>query len=298
MEGYAVLSKLIDVQLFGGMVPEEARVIGLIQCEWAVSLHDIRVEAATITSAFSSAESKSVGSMGKKYFVPYGLYASGWSYAASRRREFGDLAGAKIGVRELLMFEEGLLNGSSHGRTTVKGFVEPLMVVKVVKTERVKSRYDGLSDTLAVKLSEDALDRGVLDAKGVTLKLDRLKKALASTDYEKVQVYVSESGSRRFPEIARFKKGYADLSVVEDDLESGWEYVVVYEVKQSNPNGDPDMDNMPRRYAGTEIGIISPERQKRWIRDYLEDMGEMIFVTRRGKVQKAKDRLKEIEDLI
>lgn len=295
VDGIGALPKLLDVKLFGGMVPDVAKVIGAVHCDWASSLHPIKIEEATITSAFSSAEKKTVGTMGRKYFVPYGLYGASFTYSASRAREFGNYVGDRLTVRDMELFEEGLLNGASHGRTGMKGYVEPLFVLKVVKDEKVKSRFDYLAEEVQVNVTGYG---EVHKSSDVELNMKRLYQALANKDYVKVQAYVSPSGLRRYKELAHLNKKFGGLTVCEDDLDSSWEYIVVYEVKHSNPNGDPDMDNMPRRFEGTDIGMISPERQKRWIRDYLEDQGELIFITRRGKVQKAKDRLKEIEDLI
>lgn len=295
VDGIGSLAKLLDVKLFGGMVPDVAKVIGAVHCDWASSLHPIKIEEATITSAFSSGEKKTVGTMGRKYFVPYGLYGASFTYSASRAREFGNFVGDRLTVRDLELFEEGLLNGASHGRTGMKGYVEPLLVVKVVKDVRVKSRFDYLAEEVVVDVLADG---EVHRSEDLRFQMKRLYSALSSDDYVKVQSYVSPSGLRRFKELGTLHKKFGEMSICEEDLESSWEYIVIYEVKHSNPNGDPDMDNMPRRFEGTDIGMISPERQKRWIRDYLEDMGELIFITRRGKVQKAKDRLKEIEDLI
>lgn len=296
-EGYKVLSKLLDVKLFGGMVPDEARVIGVLQCEWMKSLHEIKVETTTLTSAFSSSETKTAGTMGKKHFIPYGLYCGGWLYSASRAREFKTIAESALSVEDLTLFEEGLIYGSSHGRSAMKGIVEPLLIVKVIKDKEVKSRYDGLSEEVEVEIKVDE-GKYIYGSNDISLKLSKLKNVLKRDDYKKVQVYVNSSAEGRYKDLKEFKKKYSPLTVCEEDLESGWEYVVIYEVKHSNPNGDPDMDNMPRRWEGTDIGIISPERQKRWIRDYLEDNNKLIFVTRRGKVQKAKERMKEIENLI
>jgi Cas7 group CRISPR-associated protein Csh2 len=296
-EGYKVLSKLLDVKLFGGMVPDEAKVIGVLQCEWLSSLHEIKIELTKLTSAFSSSETKTAGTIGKRYFVPYGLYSGGWIYSASRASEFKKIAESPLSVSDLTWFEEGLVNGSSHGRSAMKGFVEPLLIVKVIKDESVKSRYDGLSEDVEVSLNVSS-GKDVFGSKDINLKLSKLKQSLKRKEYKNIQVYINESAEGRYKELKDFKKIYGKLEVEETDLNCSWEYVIIYEVKQSNPNGDPDMDNMPRRWEGTDIGIISPERQKRWIRDYLEDMGELIFVTRRGKVQKAKERMKEIENLI
>lgn len=293
-KGYGVLGKLLDVKLFGGMVPNEARVIGSIQCEWGVSLHPVKIETTTLTSAFKSGVNKGQGAMGKKHFIPYGLYVSGFQYSSTRDDRFKEFVGEGLNVDDMKLFEESLLYGSSEGRTATKGFIEPIAIVKVVKSKEVKSRYDFLNEGVSV----GRLGDHILSHKDLSMDTKILRKTLKKECYDRVEVFVKEGMGDKYKDLRYLKRGRGDLSVKEEDLDKGWEYVVIYEVKQSNPNGDPDMDNMPRRWEGTDIGIISPERQKRWIRDYIEDKGELIFITRKGKVQKAKERMKEIEDLI
>lgn len=296
-KGNEVISKLIDVKLFGGMIPEEARLVGSIQFEWGRSLHNIEIENVTVTSAFSSSEEKLNGSFGSRYVIPYGIYGTGVIYSPSRNKSTKELCGNGLTVEEYELFEEGLKYGVLSGRSGVKGFIEPILVIKVVKKKELKNRYDSLSDEVNLNILNDKL----LSHKDVEINLSGLRRILESnkkTSYDRIEVFTSEGGARKYKDLKQIKNKYKEFTVKEEDLECGIEYIVLYEIKYSNPNGDPDMDNMPRRWEGTDVGIISPERQKRWIRDYLEEEGELILISRQGKTKKAKDRLKEIEDLL
>lgn len=50
----------------------------------------------------------------------------------------------------------------------------------------------------------------------------------------------------------------------------------IYDAKMCNPNGDPDDENKPRMDYETETNLVSDVRLKRYLRDYLEDKGELI----------------------
>lgn len=54
----------------------------------------------------------------------------------------------------------------------------------------------------------------------------------------------------------------------------------LYDAKLCNPNGDPDDENKPRMDYETETNLVSDVRLKRYVRDYLEDLGNAIFVAR------------------
>lgn len=53
----------------------------------------------------------------------------------------------------------------------------------------------------------------------------------------------------------------------------------IYDAKMCNPNGDPDEENKPRMDYETGRNLVSDVRLKRYIRDYLQDKGELIFVS-------------------
>lgn len=53
--------------------------------------------------------------------------------------------------------------------------------------------------------------------------------------------------------------------------------LLVIEVRNSNPNGDPDQESDPRQRTGDERGIISPVSFKRKLRDLVEDKGGPVW---------------------
>jgi len=84
------------------------------------------------------------------------------------------------------------------------------------------------------------------------------------------------------------------------------EIVFLYDIKDTNPNGDPLDENKPRIDEETGINIVTDVRLKRTIRNYLMNFKEKeIFVKEitdeEGKIQdaklRAKDFLKEVNNL-
>jgi CRISPR-associated protein Csh2 len=72
------------------------------------------------------------------------------------------------------------------------------------------------------------------------------------------------------------------------------EILFIYDVKDSNPNGDPFDENKPRIDEETGKNIVTDVRLKRTIRDYLHDFkGEEIFIR---EVKKDDGNLKTKED--
>ena len=53
-------------------------------------------------------------------------------------------------------------------------------------------------------------------------------------------------------------------------LKNRYEFVLLYDVENGNPNGDPDAGNMPRIDAETSHGIVTDVCLKRKIRNYAE----------------------------
>lgn len=49
------------------------------------------------------------------------------------------------------------------------------------------------------------------------------------------------------------------------------DFLLLFEVTNGNPNGDPDMGNMPRLDPNTNLGLITDVCQKRKIRNFVED---------------------------
>ena len=57
------------------------------------------------------------------------------------------------------------------------------------------------------------------------------------------------------------------------------EFVILFDVRDGNPNGDPDADNMPRIDPETRQGLVTDVSLKRKVRDYAQSvLDEEIFI--------------------
>lgn len=54
------------------------------------------------------------------------------------------------------------------------------------------------------------------------------------------------------------------------EIKNRYEFTVLFDVENGNPNGDPDMGNMPRTDPETSIGLVTDVCLKRKIRNYVE----------------------------
>lgn len=59
-----------------------------------------------------------------------------------------------------------------------------------------------------------------------------------------------------------------------DVIHNRYEFVILFDVENGNPNGDPDADNMPRIDAETSYGLVTDVCLKRKIRNYVEMVKE------------------------
>lgn len=70
-------------------------------------------------------------------------------------------------------------------------------------------------------------------------------------------------------------------------IKNRYEFVLLFDVENGNPNGDPDAGNLPRIDAETSKGIVTDVCLKRKIRNYIEikhgnDAGYHIYVKEKG----------------
>ena len=80
-----------------------------------------------------------------------------------------------------------------------------------------------------------------------------------------------------------------------DNIKNRNEFLFLYDIKNGNPNGDPD-ENRPRIDDVTKRCYVTDVRLKRFVRDYLiQTNGEdSILVTKLGtKTVNLTDRVKE-----
>ena len=61
-------------------------------------------------------------------------------------------------------------------------------------------------------------------------------------------------------------------------ISNRYEFVLLYDVENGNPNGDPDAGNMPRIDPETGYGIVTDVCLKRKVRNYAEMKGQRIYV--------------------
>lgn len=57
---------------------------------------------------------------------------------------------------------------------------------------------------------------------------------------------------------------------MENAIKNRYEFVILFDVENGNPNGDPDAGNQPRKDPETGIGIVTDVCIKRKIRNYIE----------------------------
>lgn len=67
-----------------------------------------------------------------------------------------------------------------------------------------------------------------------------------------------------------------------DTIKNRYDFVLLFDVKDGNPNGDPDAGNLPRVDAETGQGLVTDVCLKRKVRNYVQVKGQEIFVKEKG----------------
>ena len=57
-------------------------------------------------------------------------------------------------------------------------------------------------------------------------------------------------------------------------IKNRYDFVILFDVENGNPNGDPDAGNMPRVDPETGYGLVTDVCLKRKIRNYVETVKE------------------------
>ena len=57
-------------------------------------------------------------------------------------------------------------------------------------------------------------------------------------------------------------------------IKNRYDFLILFDVENGNPNGDPDAGNMPRIDPETNLGIVTDVCIKRKIRNYVEAVRE------------------------
>ncbi|MBZ4219617.1 MAG: type I-C CRISPR-associated protein Cas7/Csd2 [Chlorobium sp.] len=79
------------------------------------------------------------------------------------------------------------------------------------------------------------------------------------------------------------------------NLEKRYDFVLLFDVKDGNPNGDPDAGNLPRMDAETGMGLVTDVCLKRKVRNYVQLSGQDIFIKEKGVLNTLIDEAHEQE---
>ena len=75
-------------------------------------------------------------------------------------------------------------------------------------------------------------------------------------------------------------------------IKNRYDFVILFDVENGNPNGDPDAGNMPRVDPETGYGLVTDVCLKRKIRNYVEtvkedDPGYRIYIKDQVPLQRS-----------
>ena len=78
------------------------------------------------------------------------------------------------------------------------------------------------------------------------------------------------------------------------EIKNRYDFMLVFDVKDGNPNGDPDAGNLPRVDAETGQGLVTDVCLKRKVRNYIQltqgdRVGYDIFVKEKAILNKEID---------
>lgn len=74
-----------------------------------------------------------------------------------------------------------------------------------------------------------------------------------------------------------------------DSIRNRYDFVLIFDVQDGNPNGDPDAGNLPRLDAETGCGLVTDVCLKRKIRNYAMLKGQSIFVKEKAVLNQMID---------
>ncbi|MBI4027598.1 MAG: type I-C CRISPR-associated protein Cas7/Csd2 [Verrucomicrobia bacterium] len=72
-------------------------------------------------------------------------------------------------------------------------------------------------------------------------------------------------------------------------VKNRYDFVLIFDVKDGNPNGDPDAGNLPRVDAETGCGLVTDVCLKRKVRNYVLLKGQDIFVKEKAVLNRLID---------
>jgi CRISPR-associated protein Csd2 len=74
-----------------------------------------------------------------------------------------------------------------------------------------------------------------------------------------------------------------------DLIKNRYDFVLIFDVQDGNPNGDPDAGNLPRVDAETGCGLVTDVCLKRKVRNYVMLKGQDVFVKEKAVLNRLID---------
>src|SRR5437867_10311678 len=72
-------------------------------------------------------------------------------------------------------------------------------------------------------------------------------------------------------------------------IQNRFDFVLLFDVQDGNPNGDPDAGNLPRVDAETGCGLVTDVCLKRKVRNYVMLKGQDVFVKEKAVLNRLID---------
>ncbi|MEF3244796.1 MAG: type I-B CRISPR-associated protein Cas7/Csh2 [Caldisericaceae bacterium] len=191
-----LLSKLIDVRLFGATMPIKASeksgkgasstFIGPVQFNWGYSLNKVEtVKSSSITSTFSGREEKGeYGTFGKDWRLYYSLITF-YGIVSGYRAEFTNLSEDDVKI-----LDDALLNSIPKMATTRSKIGQtPRFILRVEYVDKETFLGD-LRDFISINKEE-----GLRDLEDFEIDFSKLKEVLANHKEKINKLYVFEDPS-------------------------------------------------------------------------------------------------------
>jgi CRISPR/Cas system type I-B associated protein Csh2 (Cas7 group RAMP superfamily) len=226
------------------------RVRGPVQLTMAESLHPIVIDSMSITRSMVTNEKDSdkAQTMGTKHRIGYALYQFRVFVSPSDAEKSG------FDSTDLRLFECALMNLFTDDHASRRG---EMYVRKVFKAQH-NSKYgnvpayeifDRITATPSATFKESP--KSFLDYE---IKVDRegLPPTVQLTELTIDSTCLSTIGTNTF-----------------EPISNRIEYIVFFDVKNGNPNGDPDADDRPRRDPISYLGLVTDVCLKRKIRQFI-----------------------------
>lgn len=183
-DGYFLLTKCIDVRLFGGISTEKGANINLTgPIQFALlnpSLNSVDLRMHQNTSVFSSDVTKSGGAIGTTSLVPYSLnQIHGWINPFSAEQ-------TSLSDEDVHKMFKALWESINNANTRSKSNQSSVLLLQIVYETKTDKVYG--TDRL-VSISSDKRDEQFRDISDLALNFEKLKEVAASLKVKEVRYY-------------------------------------------------------------------------------------------------------------